>query len=333
MGKIDLIDAHVHLYDEENLSSLRWMDKSLPISCEHTATKYRAQNWNQESSQFNLRGVIYIESDVKTDLSRGLEGFIAAIREMKFVIEQSIKEEGLIIAIVPWAPVPLGPQVMELYIDKLFEDINPQKISLVKGFRFLLQDKPDGIMVSRKFIESIKWTAGKNFVFELGIDFHRRGDGQYREVGVLFESVKDATFVIDHFGKPNLAADGFSGSLNAWKRSMKSIHEIATKNNNPVYLKLSGLFSELDKHAENLSYEEIVQRATPYFEYALQTFGPFRVIWGSDWPVCKLNGGETAFPLWRNVTMDILNSLEASDDEKQRIFSINAMDAYNIHAS
>ncbi|KAG7773231.1 hypothetical protein KL930_004705 [Ogataea haglerorum] len=333
MGKIDLIDAHVHLYDEESLSSLRWMDKSLPISCEHIATKYRAQNWNQGSSPFNFKGVIYIESDVKTDLSCGLEGFTPAVRELKFVIEQSIKEEGLIIAIIPWAPVPLGPQTLELYLNKLFEDINPQQISLVKGFRFLLQDKPDGIMVSRKFIESIKWLASKNFVFELGIDFHRRGDGQYREVGVLFESVKDAAFVIDHFGKPNLAVDGFSDNLNAWKRSMKNIHEIALKNNNAVYLKLSGLLSELDKHAENLSYEEIVQSATPYFEYALQTFGPSRVIWGSDWPVCKLNGGERAFPLWRDLTMDILNSLEASDDLKQRVFSLNAVEAYNIHVS
>ncbi|KAG7892579.1 hypothetical protein KL908_003531 [Ogataea polymorpha] len=333
MEKIDLIDAHVHLYDEENLSSLRWMDKSLPISCEHTVTEYRVQNWNQGTSRFNFKGIIYIESDVKTELSSGLEGFTPAVRELKFVIEQSVKEEGSILAIVPWAPVPLGPQILELYIDKLFEDINPRKISLIKGFRFLLQDKPDGIMVSKKFIESIKWMAKNKLLFELGIDFHRRGDGQYREVCVLFESVKNATFVIDHFGKPNLALDGFSGNLEAWKRSMYNIHETAVKNNNAVYMKLSGLFSELDKHAENISYEEIVQRATPYFEYALQTFGPARVIWGSDWPVCKLNGGETAFPLWRNLTMDILNNLEASDDEKQRVFSINAVDAYNIHVN
>lgn len=81
--------------------------------------------------------------------------------------------------------------------------------------------------------------------------------------------------VVDHMSKPPIA----SGLLEPWKAG---IAELAALPN--IHCKLSGLVTEADH--ELWSVDDL----RPCVEHVLDCFGPDRLIWGSDWPVCGLAG-------------------------------------------
>jgi L-fuconolactonase len=85
-------------------------------------------------------------------------------------------------------------------------------------------------------------------------------------------------FVLDHLAKPPIK----SGSLRPWERGMR---ELATIPN--VFCKLSGLVTEADW--QNWKPAHIA----PYMDVAFETFGPRRLMIGSDWPVCTLAASYT----------------------------------------
>ncbi|WP_246064000.1 amidohydrolase family protein [Nonomuraea longispora] len=89
-------------------------------------------------------------------------------------------------------------------------------------------------------------------------------------------AVPELTFVLDHLSKPPIA----SGELEPWRRRVR---ELARHPN--VYCKLSGMVTE----ARWGSWR--VADLRPYAEVVLEAFGPERVMFGSDWPVCLLAAG------------------------------------------
>lgn len=104
----------------------------------------------------------------------------------------------------------------------------------------------------------------------------------------------DARLVVDHIAKPRIGA----GAMEPWK---SLISEIAKRPN--VWCKISGMVTEADWR----SWSEDDLR--PYVDHVLAAFGPERVMFGSDWPVCLL-----AAPYKRvvEVTESILSSLPSS---------------------
>ncbi|MEV5891742.1 amidohydrolase family protein [Nonomuraea fuscirosea] len=86
-------------------------------------------------------------------------------------------------------------------------------------------------------------------------------------------ALPELTFVLDHLSKPPIAA----GELEPWRGR---IRQLAERPN--VYCKLSGLVTEADWTGWR------VADLRPYAEVVLEAFGPERVMFGSDWPVCLL---------------------------------------------
>ena len=86
-----------------------------------------------------------------------------------------------------------------------------------------------------------------------------------------------------------------------------------------VTCKLSGLMAYCAPGTS--SYETI----KPYVDHVLDSFGPNRIVWGSDWPVVDLGKG---LPEWLIVTSKILSNL--SSDESSKIANINAKRIYKI---
>lgn len=81
------------------------------------------------------------------------------------------------------------------------------------------------------------------------------------------------TFIIDHLAKPAIAAK----ELEPWASLLRSL---AASDN--VVVKLSGLVTEADW----ASWRPV--DLAPYVDLALEAFGPDRLLFGSDWPVCLL---------------------------------------------
>lgn len=90
------------------------------------------------------------------------------------------EDKKLCLAIIPWAPLPSGEEGMVKYVKEVAKR-SGDAFKKVKGFRYLVQDKPKGVMLEDKFIESLKWMGRKGFVFDLGVDQHSGGKWQLEE--------------------------------------------------------------------------------------------------------------------------------------------------------
>lgn len=67
----------------------------------------------------------------------------------------------------------------------------------------------------------------------------------------------------------------------------------------------------------------------PYLVVALGTFGPFRIMFGSDWPVCTI-GVVDAWNKWREVVQRLCHLASLGQEEQIMIWSGTAIKAYGI---
>ena len=85
-----------------------------------------------------------------------------------------------------------------------------------------------------------------------------------------------------------------------------------------AWCKLSGLVTEAgpDWQTDDLR---------PYVDHLLDSFGPDRLIWGSDWPVCTL---ASSYERWLEASETLL--CELSEAQRVAIFGRNAAQAYRL---
>ena len=86
-----------------------------------------------------------------------------------------------------------------------------------------------------------------------------------------------------------------------------------------VACKLSGLVTEADDRAWT------PEQLRPYMETALEAFGPARLLFGSDWPVCLV---ACDYARWIGMVEDFVSSLSA--DEQAAMFGGNAVEVYGL---
>ena len=119
-------------------------------------------------------------------------------------------------------------------------------------------------------------------------------------------------FVVDHLAKPDIAG----GEIDAWSEQM---HELAGLEN--VACKLSGMVTEA---GEGWTVDSLL----PYVRTVVEIFGPDRLMFGSDWPVCLLAAGYEEVV---RVTREVLERLEVLTPEADAaIFGGTAAHWYNL---
>lgn len=124
----------------------------------------------------------------------------------------------------------------------------------------------------------------------------------------LISRYPDLVMVLDHGAKPPIA----SGDIADWKRDISMLAR-----ETPIVCKLSGLVTEA-----NSADAAVLRDAV---EHLLAEFGPRRLMWGSDWPVCEM---VCSYDAWRATTKALLASL--SGDERESIYSGVARSTYGI---
>ena len=116
--------------------------------------------------------------------------------------------------------------------------------------------------------------------------------------------------VIDHLGKPNIK----DRRMDEWLPDFRAAAAFPN-----IYCKLSGLITEADwRHWQRADLE-------PYVQTALDCFGPQRLLFGSDWPVCQLAG---SYQQVHEGMLDALGPLSESD--REAIFGGTARRFYGI---
>lgn len=96
-----------------------------------------------------------------------------------------------------------------------------------------------------------------------------------------------------------------------------------------TFMKLSGCFSEMPSALKAAPVDEIFLALQPYLVVILATFGPFRIMFGSDWPVCTI-GVDDAWKKWRQVVARFCDLASLSQVEQVMIWSGTAIKAYGI---
>jgi L-fuconolactonase len=181
-----------------------------------------------------------------------------------------------------------------------------------KGIRPMLQDIEDAGWL----LEMPQSNIGQILV-ELGLRFDALI--QPRHLPVLYQFCKDnpnLPVVIDHAAKPKSAFSGDDTAFEYWSENMKML---ASDTN--AYCKLSGLLTELD--AKDLA--DPVSTITPFVEVLLKTFGPERLMWGSDWPVLTLVSN---YQSWHDLAHVLLEKL--GSDASDRVFGGTASEFYAL---
>lgn len=178
----------------------------------------------------------------------------------------------------------------------------------LRGFRHIAQAEPDErFLVSRDFTRGIARLREFGFTYDILI--------YPRQLSAAIELVSqfpEQRFVVDHMAKPEIKAR----SREPWATRMRTIAQ-----NSNVYCKLSGLVTEADWH--HWKPEDMI----PYLDVVFEAFGPKRLMFGSDWPVCLLAAG------YRQVKQPVESYVEVNAAEhKHDIFGGNAKRFYGVKA-
>ncbi|WP_329295456.1 amidohydrolase family protein [Streptomyces pseudovenezuelae] len=161
----------------------------------------------------------------------------------------------------------------------------------LKGIRHQVQGEPDpGWLLRPDVRRGLTAVADAGLVYDLVVLPH-----QLPACVKAAESLPQLTFVLDHLGKPPIA----SGSPEPWATDVRALAALPN-----TVCKLSGMVTEADLATWT------IDDLRPYADTVLDAFGPDRLMFGSDWPVCTLGAtyGETM-----SVTKELTAGLGASE--------------------
>lgn len=180
----------------------------------------------------------------------------------------------------------------------------------LRGIRHLVQDEPDPQWLARPEVRSsLRAIAAAGLPYDLLL---RRS--QAAAALDVVRAIPELTFVLDHLGKPDIAASEGAGPDDAWSAW---IRELAAEPN--VVCKLSGMVTEA--HWPTWTVADL----RPFAEVALDAFGPDRLMFGSDWPVCLLAG---TYSEVLSAAREVTDGLNAA--ERAAVFGGTATRVYRL---
>ncbi|WP_426446221.1 amidohydrolase family protein [Paenibacillus sp. S-38] len=222
------------------------------------------------------------------------------IAETEFLLELSERTES-VAGVVGWLDL-FDPGHREQY------ETLSRHPKLV-GFRIMIQELADASAVLEDgFVEALTYYAELDVPVDLLVLPH-----QLDVLVELADRVPGLRGVIDHLGKPPIA----SGRLDPWREQLQ---RLAAHPN--LYCKLSGMVTEADHQAWRTGDFQ------PYVHHVIESFGPKRVMFGSDWPVCLLAAD------YDQVVQVLERSLPQglTEEDRSGLYGNNAAEFYKLDA-
>jgi len=257
-----LLDAHLHFWDPAARHH-DWLAAHPPL-------RRRFGPEDLAPGAHELTGAVFVQADCHE---------AEALAEVRWVTELA-QDHPLIRGIVAYAPVHRGRLAWD---DVVAVAASP----LVVGVRWLLQGRPSEEITGKALIRGLRLLAEWGLTFDLCATHD-----QLTAVASLVAACPQTSFVLDHLGKPPVAA----GQLDPWRGDLARIASLPN-----VACKLSGLATEA---APGWTADDV----RPYLEHALEVFGPQRCMIASDWPVVTL--AATAAH-WFDVVLGVIAHLPA----------------------
>jgi L-fuconolactonase len=168
-----------------------------------------------------------------------------------------------IAGVVGWVNLRQSPESLKTDLDEVTAS------GRIVGIRHLVhEESDDDWLIRRDVLEGLAVLEDAGVPFDLLLRPHH-----LRHVPTLSDRLPKLRMVIDHIAKPRIR----DHVTQPWAEALGAAAE-----NPNVWCKLSGMVTE----ADHTSW--VPEDLAPYVETALRVFGPGRLMYGSDWPVCTL---------------------------------------------
>jgi predicted TIM-barrel fold metal-dependent hydrolase len=291
-NNLSIVDTHQHLW---NLRQFRlpWLQPGGELTRDFTMADYE-------------------------EATEGLAITKAIYMEVAVVPEQKLAEAKHIVRVSEDKSSPTCAAVIGgLILEDSFKDYilqfkgNPY----IKGVRHGLNNPRQ--LEDNRLIENLRLLGSLNMSFDLLVP-----PGLIGKAGKLVERCGDMRFILDHCGNADPLA--FDHNLD-WAREPQheadqwkgDIDTLAKQTN--VICKISGIIAHVPKG------KATAEVLSPIVTHCLDTFGPDRVVFGSDWPVCTRGA---PLHVWANLLHEIVR--KRSFEEKRKLFWGNAHRFYGL---
>ena len=280
------VDSHHHLWDLE-IAQRGWLAGEVLAPINRT---------------FSMNDFYAERASAKIDKSI-LVQTLSDYDEMKEFFNVAANHDS-VVGVVAWIDISKSDcfENLEKYLDL------PGADKLV-GIRDGAQGRTDTQWLSSdQVVKNVSQLVQEGLTFDLLVDPpHMAASAK------IVKQCPETTFILDHIGKPNIGK-GDNGELKEWS---KLIEDLAANQN--VFCKVSGMVTEANwKSWEMKDFKR-------YFDVILNSFGTDRIMFGSDWPVCKL---AASYDQVAKLAEFLVAELSAT--EKEKFWSLNAIKAYGI---
>jgi len=273
------------------------------IDAHHHLWRYSREEYGWIGTGMENIARDFLPADLQTEMTQcEIDGSVVvqarqSLAETDWLLGLAAESE-LMRGVVAWAPLA------DASFPKTLDRLKGQR--KLKGLRHIVQAEPDDEFILRAdFNSGIRVLTLSGLIYDILI-YERHLPATIRFV----DRHPNQIFVLDHIAKPRIA----DGVLEPWR---SNILELAKREN--VYCKLSGLVTEA--HWKSWSPADL----QPYVECVLDAFGPRRLMFGSDWPVCLVASG---YKKWMLTIQGFLARLSSA--EQALIFGGVAAKVYSL---
>lgn len=271
------------------------------IDAHHHFWRYSAEEYGWIDDSMSRIARDFLPDDLRqATLATGVEAVISvqarqSLEETRWLLEVA-EHDSLVAGVVGWAPLA-DPEIR-----RVLDEISHPKLV---GLRHVVQDEPDDFLLGDAFNRGVATLAGRGLAYDLLI-FER----QLPAALSFVDRHPEQRIVLDHLAKPQASI----GALEPWRTRLR---QLAKRPH--IACKVSGLATEADWNTWTRD------RLRPYLDVCLEAFGPGRLMFGSDWPVCLM---ACEYAQWKSIIEDWAAPL--SDGEKASLFGATAQAWYRL---
>ena len=282
---ISIVDTHQHLWD---LSQVQppWLSGAPKI----LSQTYGLAEFAKATEGLNVVQAVYMEVDVAPE---------DQVKEADTLLEICRSKKGpTVAAVISGRP---GQESFAPYIRRYAKDKE------IKGVRQVLhaETAEKAMCLKPQFVSSVKLLGELGLSFDLCMRAGELSDGL-----TLAKQCPGTRFIVDHCGnadpsvflKNAASSDPPAHDPQKWRDDIKAL---ADQEN--VICKISGIIARAPKGVA------FVESLAPIVNHCLDSFGPDRVIFGGDWPVCLLGG---SYKDWVTSLKQIISSRPVADQKK-----------------
>jgi L-fuconolactonase len=300
---LPIIDTHQHLWDLTKFN-LAWVAGAEPLN-----RSFVMQDYLEATYKTKVVKTIYMEVDVPPRQRSN---------EAEYVFDLCQRDDNPMVGAVISGNVAASS--FKEYLER-FSDTG-----YLKGVRFLLHgaSTPAGHCLEPAFIKGVQLLGRMGLSFDVCIR-----PAELADAVKLAEACPDTRLILDHCGNAHpkivdgtvnpaahVKTDPFWHTAQQWKDGISALAEQEN-----VVCKISGIVARAPEDWTALDL-------APTIYYCLVAFGPDRVIFGGDWPVCTLR---SSFQEWASALREIIRSRPEADQRK--LLSENAERLYSLSAS